>query len=114
MVLRNLVTLSGAEGIRVIDSAAAQVEANTAYDNAGDGIFVGEQDTAHAVVRRNTANHNGDDGIDADSNLVAIEGNTTERNADLGIEAVDGISDAGGNGARWNGNAAQCACVARH
>ena len=112
VVLGNLVTLSGQEGIRVIDSAAALVEANSVYDNTGDGIFVDEQDTASAVLRRNVANHNGDDGIDADVRLVVMEGNVAERNADLGIEAAAGVTDGGGNGARWNGNPAQCAGVA--
>ena len=64
------------------------------------------------MLRRNTASHNGDDGIDADSALLTIERNTTERNQDLGIEAVPGVTDGGGNTARFNGNAAQCAGVA--
>jgi parallel beta-helix repeat protein len=112
VVLRNLVTLSGEEGIRVIDSAGARLEANTAYDNSGDGLYVDAQDTGPATLRRNTANHNGDDGIDADSALVVIGANVTERNSDLGIEAVAGVTDAGANGARWNGNAAECAGIA--
>ena len=89
-VLRNLVTLSGEEGIRVIDSAALRVEGNSVYDNRGDGIFVDEQDTDGTAIRRNTTNHNGDDGIDADSGLLTIESNIAEHNADLGIEAVAG------------------------
>ena len=110
-VVRNLVTLSAQEGIRLIDSAGALVEGNTAYDNTGDGIFVDEQDSAIVTLRRNTANHNGDDGIDVDSGRVLLQHNVTERNTDFGIEAVSGVTDAGGNGARWNGNAAQCSSV---
>lgn len=109
--VRNLVTLSGEEGIRVIDSAALRVEGNSLYDNTGDGLFVAEQDTGGTVLRRNTASHNGDDGIDADSALLTIEHNTAERNQDLGIEAVPGVTDGGGNTARFNGNAAGCAGV---
>ena len=89
-MLRNLVALSGEDGIRLIDSPAARVEGNSVHDNAGDGIFVDEQDTRRRRVRRNTASHNGDDGIDADSGLVLLEQNTAERNADLGIETVPG------------------------
>ena len=107
----NLVTLSGEEGIRVIDSAALRVEGNSVYDNRGDGIFVGEQDTGGSVVRRNTTNHNGDDGIDADSGPLTIESNIAEHNADLGIEAAAGVTDGGGNKAVTNGNVAQCAGV---
>jgi parallel beta-helix repeat protein len=110
-VLRNLVALSAQEGIRLIDSPAARVEGNSAYDNAGDGIFI-DEDRQVAAIRRNTTNHNGDDGIDADSGLVLLEQNTAERNADLGIETVPGVTDAGGNAARMNGNAAQCTGIA--
>ena len=105
-------TLSGAEGIRVIDSAGLRLEGNSVYDNRGDGIFVAEQDTGGTVVSRNTTNHNGDDGIDADSGLVAIGDNIAEHNADYGIEAVAGVTDGGNNKAVTNGNAAQCAGVA--
>ena len=110
-VVRNLVSLSGEEGIRVIDSALLSVEANTVYDNRGDGIFIDEQDTAGTAIRENTANHNGDDGIDADSGPLTIENNITEYNADLGVEAVAGVTDGGGNKAVTNGNAVQCAGV---
>jgi len=111
-VLRNLVALSAQEGIRLIDSPAALVEGNSAYDNGGDGIFIDEQDSQVAAIRRNTANHNGDDGIDANSRMVLLEQNTAERNADLGIAAVPGVTDNGGNAARSNGNAAQCTGIA--
>ena len=110
MVPGNLVTLSGEEGIRVIDSAALRVEANTVYDNRGDGIFVASR-TAGATLIANTANHNGDDGIDADRPLVTMRENIAEHNADLGIEAAAGVTDGGGNKAVTNGNVAQCAGV---
>ena len=110
-VLRNLVTLSAQEGIRVIDSAALLVEGNSVYDNGSDGIFVDAQDTGGMAIRHNTANHNGDDGIDADTALLTIEQNIAEHNTDLGIEAVAGVTDGGGNLATSNGNLAQCAGV---
>jgi parallel beta-helix repeat protein len=110
-VLANVVTLSGEEGIRVIDSASLRVEANAAYDNQGDGIYVAEQDADGSVIRANTANHNGDDGIDADSERISIVDNITEHNADLGVEAVSGVTDGGGNKAVTNGNLSQCAGV---
>jgi parallel beta-helix repeat protein len=103
--------MSAEDGIRVLDSAALRVEGNTVYDNRGDGIFVAEQDTDGAILRANTVNHNGDDGIHSDSALLTLAGNITEHNADLGIEAVPGVTDAGGNKAVTNGNAAQCAGV---
>jgi parallel beta-helix repeat protein len=89
-VLRNLVTLGTQDGIRLIDSPGARVEANSVYDNGADGIFVDDQDS-QAVLRHNTANHNGDDGIDSDSPLVLLEQNTAERNGDLDIEIVPGV-----------------------
>ena len=99
-MLRNLVALSAEEGIRLIDSPAARVEGNSAYDNAGDGIFIDEQDRQVALaIRRNTTTQRRRRGIDADSGLVLLEQNTAERNADLGIETVTGVTDTGGNAA---------------
>jgi parallel beta-helix repeat protein len=88
LVTRNVSRSHGSDGIRVIDVA---------------------RDT---TVESNTADRNGADGIQVLSPFTTITRNTANRNANYGIEAVAGVTDGGGNRARGNGNAAQCAGLA--
>jgi hypothetical protein len=77
----------------------------------GDGIFVLET-AENTLIEDNLALASEDDGIDVDSRLTTLTRNHALHNGDLGIEAVFGVTDAGGNKARGNGNPAQCTNLA--
>jgi parallel beta-helix repeat protein len=101
LIARNRVARSGAVdaagGIVVIplpDDLAATSDANVLVDNAarengGDGIRVGEGQTANL-----------------------LQGNRGDRNTRLGIDAAPGTIDGGGNRATGNGDLRQCVGVA--
>jgi hypothetical protein len=76
-----------------------------------DGIRVAPAATG-TLVKANVTTRSGDDGIDVDNPATTVTANVANNNRDLGIEAVDGVTDAGGNRARGNGNPSQCVGVA--
>ena len=93
-LLWNVVTSSQESGIHIwsdgifgTETFGTRIVGNLATRSRGDGIYVNDKDT---FIARNLAN----------------------RNADLGIQAVTGVTDGGGNRARFNGNPGQCTNVA--
>jgi len=95
-------------GIALFRADDSDVEDNVAANNDHDGILVKRRSDG-TLLRANTAVFNGlDDGIDANNPDTTIADNVANHNGDLGIEAVAGVTDAGGNRARRNGDPRQC------
>ena len=65
-----------------------------------------------SLLQGNIAISAGDDGFDVRNRSARLAGNRALRNRDLGIQAIRGVTDAGGNVARGNGDARQCTHVA--
>jgi parallel beta-helix repeat protein len=87
------------------------VRANLTGRNRANGIQV-EACASGTVLSQNVARRNGEDGIHVDAPSAVLHANLASFNGDLGIQAVPGVTDAGGNRARGNGNPAQCQNVA--
>jgi parallel beta-helix repeat protein len=87
------------------------LRANRTRRNRANGIQV-EACASGTLLWQNVARRNGADGIHVDAPSAVLHANRASFNGDLGIEAVPGVTDAGGNRARGNGNPAQCQNVA--
>jgi hypothetical protein len=116
VVSRNVVTDPRRAGIRLgvgdppIGGIDSVVRRNLVTGVGRDGFLVSESDE-HGLLIRNVAVGAADDGFDVKSQTAMLTGNRAVRNADLGIEAVLGVIDGGGNIARRNGDARQCAFI---
>jgi parallel beta-helix repeat protein len=87
------------------------IRGNVVRDAGVDGISVGTE-TPNPIrgttITANTILRSRDDGIDIERSETVLSDNHAIRNGDFGIEAIPGVTDAGGNRAAANGNAAQC------
>jgi parallel beta-helix repeat protein len=98
-IVGNLVSRTKEDGIRILD-----------YDPADPENPV----PSGTVMRGNLVSRAGHDGIRTDSAATVLTLNAAFFNHDLGIQAVPGVTDGGGNQARYNGDPAQCVGVACH
>jgi parallel beta-helix repeat protein len=105
----NRVTEGG--GIVLVAGANNVIAENEVSDNPfGDGIVVNAFSTG-TVLRNNLAQRNDGDGIDVRASNARLRDNSAFDNGLLGINAAPGVTDAGGNRARGNGNLLQCVNV---
>jgi parallel beta-helix repeat protein len=91
----------------------AVLSGNVALQNRIDGIAL----TAAArdsSLEGNRSRRNRDDGFDVRAASTTMTENSAQANGDLGIEAVPGVANGGENGARRNGDRAQCRNVRCH
>jgi parallel beta-helix repeat protein len=105
LIGRNVIT-GAAYGISVSKGTRARIVKNRVSDSIVDGIRV--NDLADAELVGNVMAENGDDGIEVDYAAPTLTRNTANDNGDLGIEASERTIDGGGNKASGNGNPLQC------
>jgi parallel beta-helix repeat protein len=116
LVARNIVLRPRGDGIRLgwvnppIGGIETVIRRNVVRGSGRDAFVVSRYDR-RSLLRGNLAIAAGDDGFDIGSRVTELRRNRAFRNADLGIEAVRGVSDAGGNTARYNRDPRQCTHV---
>ena len=123
VVTGNDVRRTATDGIRVaafepgVPTTGTIVSWNVVSRAGRDGFSVGsfaEGPIGLTRLHHNVATRAGDDGFDVRVTPTVVGSNLASRNTDLGIAAIPGVTDAGGNVARFNGNPAQCTNVACH
>jgi hypothetical protein len=112
-IVRNVLVSNGGDGISLrVWGGETLIAQNDASQNGGNGIL--GTAVAHWTVVRNHAARNGEAGLAITGAVVdtTLARNIARRNRALGIDAAPGVTDGGGNVARANGVAGQCAGIA--
>jgi Right handed beta helix region len=135
-IARNLIVHSSGDGLSGSFGSAAAIVHNVIVSSGGDGLSLrmwGGQTliarnivsrngrngilgaaVAHWIVTRNLAAGNRQAGLAITGSVedTLLARNRARRNGGLGIDAAPGVTDGGGNTARANGAAGQCAGIA--
>jgi parallel beta-helix repeat protein len=113
LLLRNLVEGTSGDGIYLglddppIGGRDSVLRRNVVRRSGRNGFFVSSHDNGSRLIG-NIATGAAKDGFHVASSSARLRRNRATHNGDLGIEAVLGVTDAGRNIARHNGDARQC------